>query len=203
MYNIGAFEERGDIMNESTVQLDVKEQLALHKDKSKPKKTERELALVKYAGFLKSNLARLEDITDPNYVALEVVNDEGLTVSSVLKEEGEFSNFKICHAALLDTLLENPIQLSKINLIHAVMPFDDVYPIVQAFSKIPEVTGAKTRVILGTYDNYEDAEHKFNLRVLNNLMSSLDFSGYHGADIDGISVKMVYSTYQKNLRMRH
>ena len=190
-------------MNESTVQLDVKKQLVLHKDKSKPKKTERELALVKYAGFLKSNLVRLEDITDPNYVALEVVNDEGLTVSSVLKEEGEFSNFKICHAALLDTLLENPIQLAKINLIHAVMPFNDVYPIVQAFSKIPEVTGAKTRVILGTYDNYEDAEHKFNLRVLNNLMSSLDFSGYHGADIDGTSVKMVYSTYQKNLRMRH
>lgn len=203
MYNIEAFEERGDIMNESTVQLDVKKQLVLHKDKSKPKKTERELALVKYAGFLKSNLVRLEDITDPNYVALEVVNDEGLTVSSVLKEEGEFSNFKICHAALLDTLLENPIQLAKINLIHAVMPFNDVYPIVQAFSKIPEVTGAKTRVILGTYDNYEDAEHKFNLRVLNNLMSSLDFSGYHGADIDGTSVKMVYSTYQKNLRMRH
>ena len=190
-------------MNESTVQLDVKKQLVLHKDELKPKKSERELALAKYAGFLKSNLVRLEDITDPNYLALEVVNDEGLTVSSILKEEGEFPNFKICHAALLDTLLENPIQLAKINLIHAVMPFNDVYPIVQAFSKIPEVTGAKTRVILGTYDNYEDAEHKFNLRVLNNLMSSLDFSGYHGADIDGISVKMVYSTYQKNLRMRH
>lgn len=192
-------------MKESTVQLDVKEQLALQNkidEVRKPKKSEREIALAKYAKFFKRNIARLDDITNPNYTAIEVVNDEGLTVSHELQENGEFANFKICHAGLIDTLLENPAKLSKINLVHAVMPFDEVYSLVQAFAKIPELTNAKTRVVLGTYDNYEDAEHEQNVRVINGLMRSLDFSGYHSADIDGTSVKMVYSTYQKNLRMR-
>ena len=191
-------------MKESTVQLDVKEQLALPNktDKvRKPEKTEREIALAKYARFFKRNMAKF-NITDPNYTALEIVNDEGLMVSRELQEDGGFSNFKICHIGVINTLLENPAKLSQINLVHAVMPFDDVYSLIKVYAKIPELTNAKTRVVLGTYDNYDD-EHDRNIRVLNNLIRELDFSGYHGADMDGTSVKMVYSTYQKNLRMRH
>lgn len=192
-------------MKESTVQLDVKEQLALPNktDKvRKPEKTEREIALAKYARFFKRNIARLDDVTDPNYIALEIVNDEGLMVSRELQEDGGFSNFKICHIGVINTLIENPAMLSQINLVHAVMPFDDVYSLIKAFAKIPELTNAKTRVVLGTYDNYDD-EHDRNIRVLNNLIRELDFSGYHCADEDGTALKMVCSTYQKNLRMRH
>ena len=86
-------------MKESTVQLDVKEQLALPNktDKvRKPEKTEREIALAKYARFFKHNMAKF-NITDPNYTALEIVNDEGLMVSRELQEDGGFSNFKICN----------------------------------------------------------------------------------------------------------
>ena len=192
-------------MKESTVQLDVKEQLALPNKTDKvikPEKTEREIALAKYARFFKRNIARLDDVTDPNYIALEIVNDEGLMVSRELQEDGGFSNFKICHIGVMNTLLENPAKLSQISLVHAVMPFDDVYSLIKVYAKIPELTNAKTRVVLGTYDNYDD-EHDRNIRVLNNLIRELDFSGYHCADEDGTALKMVYSTYQKNLRMRH
>lgn len=197
---------------ESTVmQLDVKdEQLAL-KNKivrsselgQAPKKSEREIALSRYAKFFERNLSVIDDITNPNYSALEVVNDEGLIVSRELQQNGNFSNFKICHANLLEVLLENPAKLSEINLVHAVMPFEDVYPLVQALVKIPEVTKAKTRVVFGCYDNAEDSEHDFNIRVLNGLIRDLDFCRFKSANYDGTSVKMVVSTYQKNLRMRH
>ena len=191
-------------MKESTVQLDVKEQLALPNkiDKvRKPEKTEREIVLAKYARFFKRNMAKF-NITDPNYTALEIVNDEGLMVSRELQEDGGFSNFKICNIGVINTLIENPVKLSQINLVHAVMPFDDVYSLIKAFAKIPELTNARTRVVLGTYDNYDD-EHDRNIRILNNLIRELDFSGYHCMDEDGTALKMVYSTYQKNLRMRH
>ena len=198
-------------MKESIAQLDVtEEQLALKNKISGvnistnvSQKTEREKALEKYASFFKKNLSRLDDIEDSNYLALEIVNDEGLTISSQLQENGGFTNFKICHASLVETLLENPAKLSQISLIHAVMPFDDIYPLIQSFNKIPEVTNSKTRVVLGTYDNYDEEEHQQNIRVLNGLIRGLDFYRYKGLDIDGTSVKMVYSTYQQNLRMRH
>lgn len=193
-------------MKESVMQLDVQEKLAL-KNKisgaSKPQKTEREMALEKYARFFKQSLSRLDDIENPNYLALEVVNDEGLTTTSQLQENREFSNFKICHVSLLETLIQNPIKLSNVNLIHAVMPFDDVYPLIQMLARVPEVTNARTRIVLGTYDNYDEEENHQNIRVLNGLMRNLDFYHYKGADIDGTAVKMVVSTYQKNLRMRH
>ena len=191
-------------MKESTVQLDVKEQLALPNkiDKvRKPEKTEREIALAKYARFFKRNMAKF-NITDPNYTALEIVNDEGLMVSRELQEDGGFSNFKICNIGVINTLIENPVKLSQINLVHAVMPFDDVYSLIKAFAKIPELTNAKTRVVLGTYDNYDD-EHDRNIRILNNLIRELDFSGYHCMDEDVTALKMVYSNKKKNLRMRH
>lgn len=162
-------------------------------------KSEKEVGLERYTEFFKKNLSRLADYTDPNYLALEIVNDEGLVVS----EQLDLPNFKVCHASLIETLLENPVKLSEIKLVHAVMPFDEVHPIVKMFAKIPEVSKADTRVIFGAYDNYEDDAHEYNRRVIRGLMNALDFSGYHGADIDGTSVKMIYSTYQKNLRMRH
>ena len=87
-------------------------------------------------------------------------------------------------------------------LVHAVLPFESVYPLVKLFARIPEITKADTRVILGVYDNYEDDLHDYNRRVLDNLIRDLDFSGYHAADVDGTSLKMVYSTYQKNLKLR-
>ncbi len=126
-------------MKESTVQLDVKEQLALTNktDKvRKPEKTEREIALAKYARFFKRNMAKF-NITDPNYTALEIVNDEGLMVSRELQEDGGFSNFKICNIGVINTLIENPAKLSQINLVHAVMPFDDVYSLIKVYAKIP------------------------------------------------------------------
>ena len=163
-------------------------------------KSEKEIKLEKYTSFFRKNLSRLADYTDPNYLALEIMNDEGLLVSEHMKD---LSNFKVCHASLIETLLDNPAKLSEIKLVHAVMPFDEVYPIVKMLAKIPEVSNADTRIIFGAYDNYEDDIHEYNRRVLRGLMNSLDFNGYHMADIDGTSVKMVYSTYQKNLRMRH
>lgn len=163
-------------------------------------KSEKEIGLERYAEFFRKNLSRLADYTDPNYLALEIVNDEGLVVSKYMKN---LPNFKVCHASLIETLLDNPIKLSKIKLVHAVMPFDEVYPIVKMLAKVPEVSDADTRVIFGSYDNYEEGIHDFNSRVMRGLMDALDFNGYHAADMDGTSVKMIYSTYQKNLRMRH
>ena len=192
---------------ESTIlQLDVKDKQFALKNKNdeflKSQGTETERALDKYVRFFEHNLSVIDNINDADYMALEVVNDEGLTASRKLQERG-FSNFKICHANLLDVLLENPAVLSKINLVHAVMPFDNVYPIIKAFSKIPELSKTNTRVVLGAYDNYEEPEHEQNKRALDGLMNELDFCRYKGADYDGVSVRMIFSTYQKNLRMRH
>ena len=192
---------------ESTIlQLDVKDKQFALKNKNdeflKSQVTEREKALDKYVRFFEHNLSVIDNIKDADYMALEVVNDEGLTVSGKLQERG-FSNFKICHANLLEVLLENPAVLSRINLVHAVMPFDSVYPIIKVFSKIPELSKTNTRVVLGAYDNYEEIEHEQNKRALDGLMNELDFCRYKGADYDGVSVRMICSTYQKNLRMRH
>ena len=192
---------------ESTIlQLDVKDKQFALKNKNdeflKSQGTETERALDKYVRFFEHNLSVIDNINDADYVALEVVNDEGLTVSGKLQERG-FSNFKICHANLLEVLLENPAVLSRINLVHAVMPFDSVYPIIKVFSKIPELSKTNTRVVLGAYDNYEEIEHEQNKRALDGLMNELDFCRYKGADYDGVSVRMICSTYQKNLRMRH
>ena len=157
----------------------------------------RERSLEKYADFFGRQLSRLENYNDSNYLALEVVNDDGLVVSKFMGE-----NFKLCSLDALTTLAENPAKLARVRLVHAVLPFESVYPLVKLFSRIPEITKADTRVILGVYDNYEDDLHDYNRRVLDNLIRDLDFSGYHAADVDGTSLKMVYSTYQKNLKLR-
>ena len=158
----------------------------------------RERSLEKYADFFGRQLSRLENYNDSNYLALEVVNDDGLVVSKFMGD-----NFKLCSLDALTTLAENPAKLARVRLVHAVLPFESVYPLVKLFARIPEITKADTRVILGVYDNYEDDLHDYNRRVLDNLIRDLDFSGYHAADVDGTSLKMVYSTYQKNLKLRH
>lgn len=192
-----ALKERGGKMLEVLPQLDVRSKKNISSletfENHKPE-------LEKYTEFFRKKLSRIADYTDPNYLALEVLNDEGFLVSECMKD---LPNFKVCHMSLIETLLENPVKLSKVNLIHGVMPFDESYSLIQMLSKVPEVSGANTRVILGAYDNYEDEIHNHNRKVLNCFIDSLDFSGYHAADMDGTSVKLVYSTYQKNLRKRH
>ena len=56
-------------------QLDVKENKTLLLDEVM---SEKEVLLERYARFFKANLARFTDYTDPNYNAIEVINDEGL-----------------------------------------------------------------------------------------------------------------------------
>lgn len=178
-------------------QLDVKENKTTLSDNEVM--SEKEVLLERYAIFFKANLARFADYTDPNYKAIEVINDEGLIVTQFMDK---LPNFNLCHISLIESLIENPMKLKEISLVHAVMPFEDTYRLISALSKVPEVSDSKTRVILGTFDDYGD-DHKLNQRILNNMMNSLDFCGYRSADIDGTSLRMVYSNYKKNLRKRH
>ena len=170
---------------------------------STSKKTPREKALERYAEFFRKNLSKLDDIENPDYTALEIANDEGLNVTSILKQNNKKLNFKICHIELIETLMENPIELKKINLVHAVLPFDDAASLVKCLSNIPEVSKTATRVALGLYGSTEDANYAFSRKVLNSMLQSLDFFGYKEDQMDGTTVKMIWSTYQKNMRMRH
>lgn len=166
-------------------------------------KLPKEDELEKYASFFRKNLLTIDDIENPDYTALEIANDEGLNVTSVLKRKNEKLNFKICHIELIETLLENPIELQKINLVHVVLPFDDAFSLIQSLSSIPEISETSTRVALGLYGNPKDSDYDYKRRVLNRMIRSLDFFDYKGDDIDGTTVKMVWSTYQKNMRKRH
>ena len=49
-------------------------------------KSEKEIKLEKYTSFFRKNLSRLADYTDSNYLALEIMNDEGLLVSEHMKD---------------------------------------------------------------------------------------------------------------------
>ena len=102
-----------------------------------PQKSPREEALERYAQFFKKNLAKVDDIESSDYTALEIANDEGLNVTSVLKQNNAKLNFKICHIGLIETLIENPVELQKVNLIHAVLPFDNASALVTYLSDIP------------------------------------------------------------------
>ena len=168
-----------------------------------PQKSPREEALERYAQFFKKNLAKVDDIESPNYTALEIANDEGLNVTSVLKQNNAKLNFKICHIALIETLIENPVELQKVNLIHAVLPFDNASALVTYLSDIPEISNATTRVALGLYGSPKDSNYDYSRRVLSRMIRSLDFFDYKDDEIDGTTVKMVWSTYKKNMRMRH
>lgn len=168
-----------------------------------PQKSPREEALERYAQFFKKNLAKVDDIESPDYTALEIANDEGLNVTSVLKQNNTKLNFKICHIGLIETLIENPVELQKVNLIHAVLPFDNASALVTYLSDIPEISNATTRVALGLYGSPKDSNSDYSRRVLSRMIRSLDFFDYKDDEIDGTTVKMVWSTYQKNMRMRH
>lgn len=168
-----------------------------------PQKSPREEALERYAQFFKKNLAKVDDIESSDYTALEIANDEGLNVTSVLKQNNAKLNFKICHIGLIETLIENPVELQKVNLIHAVLPFDNASALVTYLSDIPEISNATTRVALGLYGSPEDSNYDYSRRVLSRMIRSLDFFDYKDDEIDGTTVKMVWSTYQKNMRMRH
>ena len=168
-----------------------------------PQKSPREEALERYVQFFKKNLAKVDDIESPDYTALEIANDEGLNVTSVLKQNNAKLNFKICHIGLIETLIENPVELQKVNLIHAVLPFDNASALVTYLSDIPEISNATTRVALGLYGNSEDSNYDYSRRILSRMIRSLDFFDYKDDEIDGTTVKMVWSTYQKNMRMRH
>lgn len=168
-----------------------------------PQKSPREEALERYAEFFRKNLAKVDDIESPEYTALEIANDEGLNVTSVLKQNNEKLNFKVCHIGLIETLTKNPIELQKVNLIHAVLPFDNASSLVTYLSDIPEISNATTRVALGLYGNSEDFADDYSRRILSRMIRSLDFFDYKDDEIDGTTVKMVWSTYQKNMRMRH
>ncbi len=168
-----------------------------------PQKSPREEALERYAQFFKKNLAKVDDIESPDYTALEIANDEGLNVTSVLKQNNAKLNFKICHIGLIETLIENPVELQKVNLIHAVLPFDNASALVTYLSDIPEISNATTRVALGLYGSPKDSNYDYSRRVLSRMIRSLDFFDYKDDEIDGTTVKMVWSTYQKNMRMRH
>ena len=88
---------------------------------------EKEILLERYARFFKANLARFADYTDPSYNAIEVVNDEGLIVTQFMDK---LPNFNLCHISLIESLLENPMKLKEISLVHAVMPFEDTYKLI-------------------------------------------------------------------------
>ena len=70
----------------------------------------RERSLEKYADFFGRQLSRLENYNDSNYLALEVVNDDGLVVSKFMGE-----NFKLCSLDALTTLAENPAKLARVS----------------------------------------------------------------------------------------
>ena len=183
-------------------QLDVKQYIKL-KDRFNVQNhnilTEKDKQLERYADFFKEIISEIDNVDD-NYTALEILNDDGLLVSAFMKDK---PNFKVCHMQLVKLLTEESTQLSKINLVHAVLPIDDAYSLVQILKKVPEVTNADTRVILGAYDDYNDLEHEQNRRVLRGLMNGLDFWNYERRDVQGTCLRMVYSTYQKNMKMRH
>ena len=168
-----------------------------------PQKSPREEALERYAQFFKKNLAKVDDIESPDYTALEIANDEGLNVTSVLKQNNAKLNFKICHIGLIETLIENPVELQKVNLIHAVLPFDNASALVTYLSDIPEDFKCNNKSCFRFIRQSEDSNYDYSRRVLSRMIRSLDFFDYKDDEIDGTTVKMVWSTYQKNMRMRH
>ena len=152
-----------------------------------------------YSKFFRKQLEQFSDFDD-NYKALEIINDSGRLVTSHLSD---LPNFKVCHLSLIELLSQDASKLSDINLVHALMPIEEASTLVNLFKKIPDITNAKTRVLLGAYDDYETLEHEQNRRVLRGVMNGLDFWNYKREDNDGVCVRMVYSAYQKNMKMRH
>ena len=168
-----------------------------------PQKIRKEKDLKKYVEFFKDQISQIENISDPDFSALEIVNDEGLTVSSELQKSDGLTNFQVCNIGYVNKLLQHPAELKKVNLVLAVLPFEDAFTLTQCLSQIPEASNTETRVALGVYGGPYDPNFDFNKRVLSFLMSKLDFFEYKGDEINGTNVKTLYSTYQKNMKKRH
>lgn len=182
--------------------LDLKNNIQLKAEKPKIiQKTKREKDLEHYTEFFKRTLSKVDDIENSNYTALEIVNDEGLTVSSGLHNEG-FLNFKVCNLGLIETLVKNPLELQKINLIHAVLPFDESAQLLKYLIDIPKISKCKTKVALGMYANTNDPDFEFQRRIFSVMMRRLDFFEYKGEEKNGTDFKLVLSAYQKNMKLR-
>lgn len=166
--------------------------------------------LKKYAKFFYHQISDIEDFDDDKtYNAIEIANEHFMTTTDYLDKksiltDGFNGNWQVNTLDGLIRLLENPIQLQKVDLVHAVMPFEDAVSIIYPLVRIPEVSNSRTRIALGVYGDLNNADElDYNIRVINAISDELDFSGYVEKTEDNTYMKMVYSTYQKNLRMRH
>lgn len=151
-----------------------------------------------YLDFFKQNIKLLNL---ENSYQLEIANDQFLTVSDYYEDKRKCRIFTI---DMLEELLEKPTKLAKVDLVHAVMPFDEALKLINGFSKVPEVTNARTTVILGAYGDKNDKYMlDYNKRVLAGLTNKLDFCEYVCEEDKDSYFKMIYSTYKKNIKMRH
>ena len=73
-----------------------------------PQKIRKEKDLKKYVEFFKDQISQIENISDPDFSALEIVNDEGLTVSSELQKSDGLTNFQVCNIGYVNKLLQHP-----------------------------------------------------------------------------------------------
>lgn len=202
-YNIKAFRKEEEMEKEIIVpQLDVRKRL-LRSQQEEKVKTERELLLEEYTAFFKENISSVVDIESKNYTALEIANDEGLNVTFGLKKENNSLNFNVCNIGLIEALMADSAKLKRVNLIHAVLPFEDSSLLLKYLVDIPTISEAQTRVALGLYGTKEDADYDYNDRVIREMFRRLDFSDFKGVEKSGVSMKLVWSTYQKNMRMKH
>ena len=183
-------------------QLDVKKS-SLRNKQEENVKAERELLLERYTAFFKENISKVDDIESEDYNALEIANDEGLNVTFGLKKENKSLNFKVCNIGLIETLMASPVELKKVNLIHAVLPFEDSSLLLKHLVDIPTISNTQTRVALGFYGTKEDADFDYNNRIMREMLNRLDFFDFKGVEKSGVSMKLIWSTYQKNMRMKH
>ncbi len=178
------------------------------------KKTEDEIRkeeeLKQYVNFFQKEIRNIEKLkAGQSYNAIEIANEQFLTVTDYLNRDiiqahGIKINYQINTLDSLMRLIENPGQLQKVNLIHAVMPFEDVASLIYPLARIPQLSRCKTRVILGAYGNLEDTEEfDYNNRVINAMYNQLDFNMYKEEIHNHVYTKMLYSTYKQNMKMKH
>jgi hypothetical protein len=135
----------------------------------------------------------------PQKNMLEIANDNYVTATDYFDRQDMPGNCSLRIVTLdgLMHLLENPMELQKIDLVHAVMPFDDAWPLINAF----KMTAANktTRVVLGAYGPADDIDADWSKHVLSVLMSELDFCEYAEKEKDGNHFQLVHSTYHEKL----
>lgn len=178
------------------------------------KKTENEIKreenLKSYVNFFQREVKKVKNFGEKqNYNVVEIANDQFMTVTDYLDRDsiqsgGARINFQINTLDGLMRLLENPIQLKKVDLIHAVMPFEDAASLIYPLACVPQVSECETTVMFGAYGNLDDVEElDYNIRVINAMSNKLDFIMYEEEVHNRVYTKMIYSTYKKNMRMKH